>query len=162
MQAKKAPAKNARTKTAMAPSLPSSDSDESDVFSPSSDSDESASPLAKQMKRGAGKNALAKNARARAKTAMAPSPLSSDSDESAVFSPSSDSDESASPLAKRMKRGAGKKPSSKHGKKSSKRNAVQAKKAPPGKNAKRTTEKVCPLTLLLPMNSYIFLSMNSY
>ncbi len=79
---------------------------------------------------------------------MASSPPSSDFDESAVFSPSSDSDESASPLAKRMKRGAGKKPSSKHGKKSSKHNAVQAKKTPPAKKANKTTEKVCPrLTL---------------
>ena len=83
---------------------PSSDSE---AFLPSSDSDESlASPLAKRTKPGGAKKNKApakKSARAKAKTAMALSPPSSDSEDS------SDSEESASPL----KRGARKKPSSK-------------------------------------------------
>jgi hypothetical protein len=85
----------------MAPSPPSSDSDESAVLILSSDSDESsASPLAKRANPGGTKKnkASAKIARARA-----PSPPSSE------YEDSSDSEESASPL----KGNARKKPSSK-------------------------------------------------
>jgi hypothetical protein len=118
----------------MAPSPLSSDSD---AFIPSSDSDESpASPLAERTKPGGAKKnkAPAKSARARAKTAMAPSPPSSDSEDS------SDSEESASPL----KRGARKKPSSKCLSKRTKK-APPAKKATPAKKHKKTTDKVCAI-----------------
>ena len=77
---------------------------------------------------------------ARAKTAMAPSPQFSYSDESA-FSPPSDSEDSSSPLAKRTKPGGTKKAPPK------KALPKNAKKAPPAKKAKKNTEKVCLLTL---------------
>jgi hypothetical protein len=130
-------AKTVQAKTAMAPSPPSSDSsDESDVFIPSSDFDESTpSPLAKRMAHGGIKKnkASAKFSSARAKTAMALSPPSSDSENS------SDSEESASPV----KHSARKKPSSKR---LSKHLSKGTKKAPIAKKQKATTDiKVCAI-----------------
>jgi hypothetical protein len=84
---------------------------------------------------GAG-NTVPPTKNARTIAAMAPSP------------PSSDSDESAAPLAKQTKPGGtGKKPSKRKGNDAKNTAAVQAKKAPPAKKAKTTTQKVCPLTL---------------
>ncbi len=113
----------------------------------SSDSDEAAAALlAKPKPGGTGKKSAkgrtdgtgnpvppAKNARTF--TAMAPSP------------PLSDSDESAAPLAKPTKHGgAGKRPSERKGNDAMSTAAMQAKKTPPAKKAKTTTEeKVCPL-----------------